>query len=194
MKGKAKRTVWQAGEKVETMWRITANHGGGYQYRICPKPMTSMMDLTEECFQKTPLPFVGGTQWLQYGADESNRTEILAMATSTGTTPAGSQWRRNPLPACSGYDGGSAETNPCTEPQFDPPVPGAFGFFGSAKGSGHETKGRLRYYAIVDELQLPSDLTPGDYVLSFRYDCDQTPQVWNTCADIQIVSGNTLVV
>jgi hypothetical protein len=48
-------TVWKAGSTVDTMWAIRANHGGGYQYRLCP--VTS--NLTEECFQKTPMPFAG---------------------------------------------------------------------------------------------------------------------------------------
>ena len=27
----------------------------------------------------------------------------------------------------------------------------------------------------------------GDYVLSWRWDCEQTPQIWNTCADLTVV-------
>ena len=36
---------------VETLWSIRANHGGGYQYRLCPLEDT----LTEECFKKMPM-------------------------------------------------------------------------------------------------------------------------------------------
>ena len=36
--------------------------GGGYQYRLCP----ASEDLTEECFQKHPLDFVRGHQFLQW--------------------------------------------------------------------------------------------------------------------------------
>merc|ERR1712110_946542 len=39
-------------------------------------------------------------------------------------------------------------------------------------------------FSIVDEIQVPS--TPGEYVLSWRWDCEQTDQVWNSCADITI--------
>ena len=45
--------VWEAGSTVETMWSVRANHGGGFQYRLCPVGSA----LTEECFQKTPMPF-----------------------------------------------------------------------------------------------------------------------------------------
>jgi hypothetical protein len=26
----------------------------------------------------------------------------------------------------------------------------------------------------------------GSFVLSFRWDCEQTPQVWSSCADIEV--------
>lgn len=41
--------VWQAGAVVETMWSVRANHGGGWQFRLCPLGSA----LTEECFQQT---------------------------------------------------------------------------------------------------------------------------------------------
>lgn len=41
-------------------------------------------------------------------------------------------------------------------------------------------------FAMVDNLQLP-ELSPGEYSLSWRWDCEQTPQVWNSCSDITIV-------
>merc|ERR1712167_215495 len=69
---------WQAGKTAEVSWAFAANHGGGYSYRLCPKPADNM-DLTEECFQQTPLCFVGSTQWLQKGKDTSTRTEINAL-------------------------------------------------------------------------------------------------------------------
>ena len=45
--------MWVAGSVVEVGWTVQANHGGGYQYRLCP----AHQNLTEECFQRTPLPF-----------------------------------------------------------------------------------------------------------------------------------------
>ena len=43
------------------MWGLRANHGGGFQWRLCPRSEK----LTEACFQARPLPFVG-RQSLQY--------------------------------------------------------------------------------------------------------------------------------
>ena len=31
-------------------------------------------------------------------------------------------------------------------------------------------------FSIVDSVVVPHDLAPGEYALSFRWDCEQTPQ------------------
>lgn len=41
-------------------------------------------------------------------------------------------------------------------------------------------------FSMTDNLKVPGDLVPGEYSLSWRWDCEQTPQVWNSCADITI--------
>merc|ERR1711970_834727 len=40
---------------------------------------------------------------------------------------------------------------------------------------------------VIDYIEVPPSLEPGDYVLSFRWDCQQTSQIWNVCANIEIV-------
>ena len=40
---------------------------------------------------------------------------------------------------------------------------------------------------VRDMVKVPSGLPPGDYVLGFRYDCEATAQVWNSCSDIKLV-------
>ena len=40
---------------------------------------------------------------------------------------------------------------------------------------------------ISDKLHVPAATPKGDYVLSWRWDCEQTPQIWNTCADLTVV-------
>merc|ERR1712107_793092 len=44
-------------------------------------------------------------------------------------------------------------------------------------------------FEIVDRVQLPSDLPEGNYHLGFRWDCEQTPQVWSSCADVRVTSA-----
>ena len=39
---------------------------------------------------------------------------------------------------------------------------------------------------IVDYVQLPSDLPAGKYVLGFRWDCEESNQIWQSCSDVTI--------
>ena len=41
-------------------------------------------------------------------------------------------------------------------------------------------------FGIVDKVRVPSDLPPGDYVLSWRWDCEQTKQIWSSCGDVTV--------
>eukprot|EP00041_Stephanoeca_diplocostata_P027268 m.748566 g.748566 ORF g.748566 m.748566 type:complete len:340 (-) comp23148_c0_seq65:724-1743(-) len=82
---------WTAGSTVEVEWAIRYNHGGGYQYRLCP----ASEPLTEECFQKMPLEFTGmpSLRWT-----DGTRTWFEGVYVSEGTTPKGSTWAQNPIP------------------------------------------------------------------------------------------------
>jgi len=191
---------WVAGGVAEVAFGITANHGGGYSYRLCPFPKEGRTALTEECFQHTPLRFVGSTQWLQWNDDKENRTAIPAVRTDTGTFPAGSQWTRNPIPACGTYEGGGYTENGfpghpasfCNGSQFEPPLPGLTGFYGETPTNKNDPPGARRSltpWSVVDQVQVPHDLPEGDYVVGFRIDCEQTPQIWQHCADVRVLHG-----
>jgi len=179
-------TEWTRGEVVTAGWGMVANHGGGYSYRLCKVPEKGMSGLTEECFQQTPLKFASNKQWIQTGADESTKREFIANRTTKGTFPPGSEWTKNPVPNCAGMGGGFFNEDPTTCPQgyqFPPPIEGLFG-----QGANYVYDPRATFqWTLMDELEIPADLETGDYVLSFRWDCEQTPQVWNTCSSIKIV-------
>jgi len=188
------QTTWIVGSEVEVAWGITANHGGGYQYRICP--FDQYQKLGEVCFQQHALDFVGDTQWIQFGhgMDVSNRTEIVATAVPTDRViPKGSTWRKNPIPPCHTPISGGALKTECLRPEFTPPLPGLYGFGPGACGSSLpgttcSQKDFLKHnfdFGIVDKVKVP-DVPEGDYVVSFRWDSEQTNQVWNSCADVTI--------
>jgi hypothetical protein len=40
--------------------------------------------------------------------------------------------------------------------------------------------------SIVDQIIVPAYIRPGKYVLGFRWDCEETAQIWSTCSDIEI--------
>ena len=44
------------------------------------------------------------------------------------------------------------------------------------------------YTAALDTLRIPPTLKPGKYVLNWRWDCEATAQVWNSCADVELVA------
>jgi hypothetical protein len=256
---------------------------------------------TEECYQQGHLPFATETTEIRYH-DNTNRSFLInATTTSVGTWPAGSMWRKNPIPMCncdlgegcsgSGSNGdvekkktsrgrlsshgkkmvdgfradvmkdegkqciavsdvaqcgtttgkntclkcGKASSYDCEEccpgltrvvkggyawcqgkkpepPTCDPATNQTRGcFFKPYKttylkpdqktpgcdtglmfpsswdeGYGQGNDGHFMF-SMVDKLQLP-ELDAGEYSLSWRWDCEQTPQVWNSCADVTVVA------
>ena len=152
----APTTEWKAGTQKEVAWYVTANHAGGYSYRLCKTPNGGISDLTEECFQDGHLEFVGDKQWVEYAKDKKSghRTELVAKRTTEGTFPPGSMWTANPLLPPKEENG---DTN---------------------YGHGH----------VIDKIKIPSSLESGEYVLSMRWDCKCSPQVWAFCSNIRITN------
>jgi hypothetical protein len=204
------RTVWKAGGTAEVSYAIWASHGGGVQYRLCPADEQP----TEECFQRTPLPFATNASKIRYTDGATADVAVAAVDVSEGTLPAGSAWRRMPVPACNcdigtgcsslpkaegtmseayARDADAKATTPnCpTGTQFPPPAEGIYGVGGYQCTGGSTGKvpapGACAYnfeWSIVDEVAVPD--TAGRYVLQWRWDAEQTAQVWNTCADVEI--------
>lgn len=199
---------WQAGSVVEVAWAITANHGGGYSYRLCPADG----EVTEECFQSNQLQFAGNRQWLIYANGTKSRGFPIKKV-SQGTYPHGSEWARNPVPGCNMCDtfekcGPPLDPVPglvnsswhdqlsCTArcdgsgfwkdeggcpdgtAQFAEPLPGISGF----------EKRFFKDFSILDEVYIPTDLEPGHYLLSWRWDCEESFQIWQNCADVIITN------
>ena len=191
-------TVWTRGATAEVTWQVTANHGGGYYFRLCK----SDEPLTEACFQRTPVPFAGATQKLVW-ADPAAHPSVTFNGTfvSEGTVPAGSTWALNPIPArclsgdchegkkCAPLPAGQSGT-PCDdtpEPAFAPPCDetNAPGLCSGNQGPRQTADGTT--VAVVDTLRVPAGIAPGKYVLGWRWDCEATAQIWTNCADITIV-------
>lgn len=175
---------WTPGSLVEVKWSIRANHGGGYQYRLCPASVA----LTEECFQRTPMEFAGRT-WLEFR--NGSRLQIQSSFLSTGTTPANSTWATNPLPFC------DERENLCTPEAmkaFEAPCQGNDVRHNSTDPRPHPLCSGVFPFGvtIVDELQVPKNIRPGAYVLGLRYDCESTAQVWAQCSDITILDAGEI--
>eukprot|EP01102_Stenamoeba_stenopodia_P003625 TRINITY_DN1379_c0_g1_i1.p1 TRINITY_DN1379_c0_g1~~TRINITY_DN1379_c0_g1_i1.p1 ORF type:complete len:402 (-),score=53.72 TRINITY_DN1379_c0_g1_i1:32-1237(-) len=240
-------TVWVAGSNVEVGFAITANHGGGYSYRLCKADGV----VNEDCFTKTVLQFASDKQWIQMSpliVPGGPRYEIPLYKISNGTYPPGSEWARNPVTACHFCDQ-LQKCGPALMPNYTEPSGTMFWggknvtYYGGQawidnvhcgvvcagedqntsfvnnNNTYHQTSGQLcgsktqfpellpglsgfvtnwtfpelsvDAYSIVDLVTVPSDLPEGDYILSWRWDCEQSPQIWQNCADIYIKSPAT---
>ena len=183
----APQATWKAGGAAEVGWTLMAHHGGGYAYRLCPADQP----LTEACFRRTPLDFVDGTGVLRWDGDSSKQLVYNATRVSTGTVPAGSTWARSPIARAPSFwqrEGPSFEPV-CEESQAckDSWRPGSPAPAGVCKCTGHSNGGPLLpSLEVVDTLRIPAALAPGHYVLQWRWDCEETDQIWASCADVEI--------
>jgi hypothetical protein len=192
-------TYWRAGGTAVVGWAIAAQHGGGYAYRLCPKNEKP----TEACFQAHHLTFANSNTSIRY--DDGSRDDYK-IATTDFFSPEGQQWRRNPIPGCAcdvglscgrkgkddnrnhhGHLEGYVDFTPYAQhasPTADCPHGTMF-----EPGWGEGTNpgflvGSPKPWSIIDEVHVPNQ--PGEYILSWRWDCEETAQVWSSCADITI--------
>merc|ERR1712232_725695 len=113
----------------------------------------------------------------------------------------GSEWARLPFPEC--------KAKPCTDtPQacqvnhgmgdicdelaYPEPIPNVHGF--GHDMAGHPEVDGFHDYSVVDNVVIPQDLPEGNYLLSWRWDCEETNQIWQNCADVRIASSSLVSV
>merc|ERR1719263_1235309 len=115
---------------------------------------------------------------------------------SEGTLPEGSTWQMNPIP---GYviekDGGGSY---CSEPGpgcrwFEPPCYDPASENPDVLGQGLCSGEWLTKVTTYDQLRVPEHLEPGEYVLGFRWDCESSAQIWQSCADVTITAADVIV-
>lgn len=210
---KDKRATWTAGKSAEVSWVSAANHGGGYMYSLCPaseeltEECFNKMPLQYVNNSRQQLRYI-------YVNDTSNKTEttIIATRVTEGVYPQGATWTKNPVPSGSfigGFPGGNGQGN-LHPPQFEPPEgcdehcwgyqPCNYGWTHPSWEGWNRTHPSLptcapkngegcchtsAYVAIVDEVVVPQ-VPPGDYVVRWRWDAEQSPQIWSGCGDVTI--------
>lgn len=154
---------------------MRTNHGGGYQWRIAP----ASGPLTEAVFQRGVLEPEGMSS-LRWGGHGGKQLWFQPTRVAAGTTPTNSTWTMNPLPrvdATKYPDPEDAFPAPCYDPNA--PAEGEYG----GLCSGWYGPDNLE---IVDSVRLPAHLTPGAYVVQWRWDCEESSQVWTNCADVTV--------
>ena len=184
------QATWKAGASHEVGWTLAANHGGGYAYRMAPADGP----LTEKTFGKTPLDFVGDSI-LRWGGDRSTQLAFNSSErgweTDQGTVPVGSTWRKNPIPPGLWEREGPTFNPVCTESKacidsYTLHQGGTEAYdLCKCSGLGEQLSTSLE---VVDRVLVPKGATPGKYVLQWRWDCEESDQVWASCSDVTIVA------
>jgi len=175
---------WAVGLEYEVAWTLQANHGGGYSYRLCP----ASSNLDEDCFNSHPLTMVGQSA-LRWGG-VGGHTIYFDPVTVTEGTKAGVMWRRNPVPR-------AWKTKQGKWGQGSNQLQTGMGFEPYCEDQGMDTTGTQRSCTgeagpynleIVDKVLIPKELPLGEWVLNWRMDQEESNQIWQSCADINITS------
>lgn len=207
---------WKKGSIVNASWHNTAEHGGGYQYRLCPASAA----LTEECFQKMPLKFADPTKHTVVFKNASENRQIDATLVPDSVTGTG-DWMMSPVQNCGTGEKDGLTCDRCGGccdyvvpkgthcnsthvphhaadgacPVHCTHFPGIPEGGADPKYFKNQLEGLSDHtFAIQDSLQIPSDIPAGEYVLGWRWDCEATSQIWSNCADITIAEADDLVV
>lgn len=193
-------TTWTRGAEVKARWELTASHGGGYQYRLCPADA----ELNEACFSKTPVSFaMKDGEYFHTVVDKTTGPypQVKGVVVETG---GGIGWVLHPYGYASdapcdwnpGAQGQHCEW-PC--PKCKAPWWAADGACPDQHCSHHNLPNSSSNYGdnfnphpprsdtIEDSLMVPSHIDAGEYVLQWRWDCEATSQIWTSCADITVV-------
>ena len=142
------------------------------RYRLCPANHT----LDEECFQRTPLRFVG-QQSMRWGGVGGKQIFYNGTYVSEGTVPSGSIWSKLPIPRAP-WQWDSCIGGMSFEPRCDE-SPECANATGNGKGDNGpngapdgtmlcKCSGRdLPALEIVDRVAVPANLPAGEYVLGW---------------------------
>jgi len=155
-------TRWVRGTTVPVGF-VAIYHGGGYTYRLCKLPAEGKAGLTEECFARNILEFA---------EDKTYYRDSSQWSDSEGA------WLDN---RGKGWE---------TSKQKSDLTVGTYPEGSAWRYAGPIDKVNWHERFFKDLVKVPEDLEPGEYVLSWRWDAASAPQVWVSCANIEIVAEN----
>ena len=227
---------WPRGGTAEVAFAMSANHGGGYAYRLCKKdPALPLGGLTEACFAATPLAFSNATAASSSFAlyPDGARVAVPRAAGIIAAAPSDDDdenenarrpymWARVPIPACRecafAYDACGAPLLPTPGLEYGSPwhaqtrcferCAGSVASASPAEGGAGACPGETHFdvpeamragkltgfgkaiweWSVLDVVDVPGDLEPGAYALSWRWDCEESAQVWQNCADVEVTA------
>jgi len=150
-----------------------------------------------------------------FGKNHTEVTIPAHRVSGAAVHPPGSQWSKNPVPPGLWANGQEQQGN-AGPPQFEPPAgcdESCWGYqpcnvgFTHPSYEGWNHTGQLpscsrtsptdplhngegcchttAYMAVKDQVKVPK-VQPGEYVVRWRWDCEQSPQIWSGCGDVTI--------
>jgi len=205
--------TWIHGESAVVEWLMTAQHRGGYAYRLCKVPEgTGVAGVTEDCFENGHLEFdkempsfvfhlpIGSSSKIWDPSSSWIEREIVT--TRSGTKPENSEWAKINLPGLYKIVDGEyidVSRDDYSKSCYDKGLIGPGCDYSNGKWECDDScqkkmeedgviDGLNGKWAFKDYVKVPAEkFPPGKYVLSFRWDSQRKPQVWNSCANIEIV-------
>lgn len=126
---------------------------------------------------------------MRWDGDKSTDLPFSPVArgwqTTKGTFPAGSMWRKVPIPRGIGqWD----ESGASFEPVCDESAECRKQALGKSYAQGCRCSGQPQNLEIVDRVLIPASTKPGRYVLGWRWDTEEGGQVWNSCSDVEVIA------
>ncbi|CAK8992080.1 unnamed protein product [Durusdinium trenchii] len=206
---------WFLGTEQETAFNLYANHGGGYIYMLCKRDtflqcrqdhladpirgssqeqVDAYLKCIWDCFEANVLEFAD-TQWMDYQAQRDlNVTMKITSKSGSDTEPEGTTWRWIPIPDTTQISGGGEGlcSWDAVEAFSDAQVEQLFAEdFGPKSVCDAGPKNHNpNNWEVHDKVRVPNNLPPGEYLLSWRWDCYMADQIWSNCADVEIVDPN----
>jgi hypothetical protein len=154
---------------------------------------------------RNPIPSCKYCDQSKCGGVLPNMTEPVTVPPYDKLPPnytqyGGNAWYKQEMCAqqCSGFNFMQC---PPGMHQFEEPAPGISGYIGNFMLMGSEVDvlepkvvGIEGFpFSVMDKVEVPEHLEEGDYILSWRWDCEQSPQIWQQCADVKLVRDEVLV-
>jgi len=172
-------TYVNEGGDLLASWGLHVNHGGGYAYRLCRLIGDATKEtVTEECFRDGHLKFSNSTH------SQVRRLYDSPVAIPSPIFPGDTgPWRKNPIAPCKKWGSSYQQCEPLFKPPKEAP-----GMYGSVHSRPVDPG---RDWQVMDSLKIDNRFPHGRYVLSWRMDAQQTPQVWMGCSDIEVLPSGT---
>jgi len=159
--------TYNAGDIIDVEWCVTsaADHGGSYRYSLCQDESITAKFINPD-YKPTP-------------ADHAEMADCFERGTLSCHDVPGQNCRVHP--SCqSGWGCMQASSWFHCEPHMSL---GGGSCLARSIGSCREGRGGL----IRDQVRLPDNFASNHTLMQFRWDCQQTAQLWLNCADIKIL-------